>query len=137
MPCNSVTELIQVVLDRDERLKNYQFVKKSCGQGVGQNSLLIDLFRGLTVNELLDIETDRFLAIDPTSDEILEFLRLKHLFAVRATLEVFTGLTPGGKGHACAVADVAYDPNETIIDAEIDVDIITEQIAACVGCKGG
>lgn len=136
MPCNNVVELIQINLDDQERLRDYQFVKKSCGQGVGNNSLLIDVFRGLNVEELLELDPETFLGVDPTADSILEFLRLKHLFAVKATLEVYTGMAPGAKGHACAVADVAYDGDETVINAEIDVDIITEQIKSCPGCKG-
>ncbi len=137
MPCNSVVELIQVVIDDRDRLKDYQFVKKSCGQGVGNNSLLIDILRGMSVDELLEVDAESLLAVDRTDDEVLEFLRLKHLFAVQATLEVLTGRLTGGKGQSCAVADVAYDGDETIMNAEIDVDVITEQIAACAGCKGG
>lgn len=137
MPCNSVVELIQIVIDGRDRLKHYQFVKKSCGQGVGSNSLLIDILKDMSVDELLEVNPETLLAVDRTDDEVLEFLRLKHLFAVQATLEVLTGRMTGGKGHPCAVADVAYDGDETIMNAEIDVDVITEQIAACVGCKGG
>lgn len=137
MPCNSVVELIQIVIDDRDRLKHYQFVKKSCGQGVGSNSLLIDILKGMSVEELLEVNAEALLAVDRTEDEVLEFLRLKHLFAVQATLEVLTGRMTGGKGHPCAVADVAYDGDETIMNAEIDVDVITEQIAACAGCKGG
>ncbi len=136
MPCNNVVELIQIKLDENERLTDYEFVKKSCGQGVGNNSLMIDVFRSLSISELLELEPEAMLSIDPTEDRILEFLRLKHLFAVKATLEVFTGAAAGAQGHACAVADVAYDGIESIINAEIDVDIITEQIKSCPGCKG-
>jgi len=137
MPCESVVELIQLKMDGSDRLTEYQFIKKTCGQGVGQNSLLIDLLKGLSVDELLEIDAHEFSHTLETDDEILEFLQLKHLFAVQATLEVLTGRQPGGAGNACAVADVDYDGNQMIIDAEIDVDIITEQIKACAGCKGG
>ena len=137
MPCNSVVELIQIIIDDRDRLKHDQFVKKSCGQGVGNNTLLLDILKGMSIEELLEVDPESFLAVDRTDDEVLEFLRLKHLFAVQATLEVLTGRSTGGKGHPCAVADVAYDGDETIMNAEIDVDVITEQIAACAGCKGG
>lgn len=136
MPCNNVVELIQIIIDDNERLRDYQFVKKTCGQGVGNNSLMIDVFRGLSVEELLELEPEVFLSIDPTEDRILEFLRLKHLFAVKATFEVYTGRAAGARGHACAVADVAYDGAEAIINAEIDVEVIAEQIKSCPGCKG-
>jgi len=137
MPCASVVELIQLKMDGEDRLTEYQFIKKTCGQGVGQNSLIIDVLKGLSVDELLEIDPHQFSHTLETDDEILEFLQLKHLFAVQATLEVLTGREPGGAGSACAVADVDYDGNQMIIDAEIDVDVITEQIKACAGCKGG
>ena len=63
MPCNSVVELIQVVIDDRDRLKDYQFVKKSCGQGVGNNSLLIDILRGMSVDELLEVDAESLLEI--------------------------------------------------------------------------
>ncbi len=137
MPCSSVVELIQLKMDANDRLAEYQFIKKTCGQGVGQNSLLIEVLKGLSVDELLEIDAHQFLHTLATDDEILEFLQLKHLFAVQATLEVLTGAQPGGRGSACAVADIYYDGNQMMIDAEIDVDIITEQIKSCSGCKGG
>lgn len=112
-------------------------MKKTCGQGVGSNALLLDLFRGMSVGELLELDADSFLRTVTTDDAVLEFLHLKHLFAIQATLEVLTGLKPGGRGHPCALADIDYADGEIVIDAEIDVDIITEQINACSGCKGG
>ena len=137
VPCTNVVELIQVVLDHDDRLHNYQFVKKTCGQGVGANSLLIDYFKGLSVRELLEIDGETFCRTVPAEDNIVEFLNLKHLFALQAVLETYTGSTAGGKGQPCAVADVSYDNGEVIIDAEIDVDVVTDKIKACQACAGG
>ncbi|MFP6598190.1 MAG: hypothetical protein VCC01_12095, partial [Candidatus Hydrogenedentota bacterium] len=53
MPCKDVTELLEVVLDENECLKSYSFSKRSCGQGVGAQSLLIDQLAGRALNELL------------------------------------------------------------------------------------
>ena len=84
MPCNDVTELIEVVLDRNDRLKEYRFSKRTCGQGVGAQSLLIDQLGGRPLNELLVMTAEEFLTEYPIDDPVEEFLSLKHLFAVPA-----------------------------------------------------
>lgn len=134
MPCNDVTELIQVVLDKDDRLKDYRFAKRTCGQGVGAESLLIDQLRGMHMRELLDITAESFLAAHPIEDDIEEFLSLKHLFAVQGALEVLTGKEPGRKGDPFAAGEIIHDEGETIINGRIVVDLMTEKIKACGGC---
>ena len=64
----------------------------------------------------------------------MEFLTLKHLFAVQAVLEVLTGLEAGRKGDLCAAAEIAFDTDQTTIDAQIDVDVVTDKIKACGNC---
>ena len=136
MPCNDVTEVIEVVLDRDDRLKDYRFSKRTCGQGVGAQSLLIDQLGGRPLDELLVMTAEEFLAEYPIDDPVEEFLSLKHLFAVQGALEVLTGKEPGGKDDPFAVAEVAFDNGETVFHGRIYVDLLTEKIASCGGCKG-
>ncbi|MCH8205331.1 MAG: hypothetical protein IID09_09210, partial [Candidatus Hydrogenedentes bacterium] len=74
MPCKDVTELLEVVLDGEDRLKAYKFQKRTCGQGVGAESLLIDQLEGRSLEELLDKTAEDFLTEFPIFDEIEEFL---------------------------------------------------------------
>lgn len=135
MPCKDVTELLEVVLDGDDRLKEYTFSKRTCGQGVGAESLLIDQLRGRSLDELLHKTAEAFLTEFPIADPVEEFLSLKHLFAIQGALEVLVGREPGGKADAFAASGVVYDADETRITGRIAVDIVMEKIEACGGCS--
>lgn len=134
MPCNDVTELLEVVLDAEDRLVDYTFMKRSCGKGIGGESLLMDLLRGRSLDELLHKTAQEYLDEFPAADDIEEFLGLKHLFAIQGALEVLTGREPGRKDDAFAASGIVYGEDETRITGRIAVDIITEKIASCGGC---
>ena len=136
MPCNDITEIIRVVLDDHDQLTHYAFTKRSCGQGVGVVSLLLDDLAGKTADEILDIQPGEMLALHPSEEELEEFLALKHLFAVQGALDVLIGREAGGPADICAAAEVIYDAGECIIEAEIKVDLVTDKIKACGGCVG-
>lgn len=136
MPCSDVTELIQVTLDADDRLKDYFFSKRTCGQGVGAGSLLMEQIGGRTLESLLAVEAQDYLDEFPIPDELEEFLSLKHLFAIQAVLEVLTGKSPGSKDDPCAAAEISFENGDTVINARISVDLVTEKIKSCGACKG-
>jgi len=100
VPCNDVTELLEVVLDNADHLRDYTFSKRTCGQGVGAASLLIDQLRGRPLDELLNKTAEAYLTEFPIPDELEEFLSLKHLFAIQGALEVYVGREAGGKADA-------------------------------------
>ena len=136
MPCKDVTEILEVVLDGEDRLKEYRFAKRTCGQGVGAESLLIDQVHGRTVGDLLRMTADEFLALYPIQDEVEEFLSLKHLFAIQGALEVLTGAEAGGPHDFFAASGIEYGADETRISGRIAVDVVTEKIKACGNCRG-
>jgi hypothetical protein len=134
MPCKDITELLEVTLDKDECLLAYTFSKRSCGQGIGATSLLIDQLASRSLNELLFKTADEFLEEFPIEDPTEEFLSLKHLFAIQGALEVYTGAEPGGVNDAFAASGIDYDVDQTIISGRIAIDIVTEKIKSCGGC---
>ncbi|MCC6795539.1 MAG: hypothetical protein IT366_10505 [Candidatus Hydrogenedentes bacterium] len=135
MPCSDVTEIIHVELDAEDRLKDYYFSKRSCGQGVGAGNLLMDQLRGWSMDRILACDAEQFLTEFPIEDELMEFLNLKHFFAIQSVLEVLTGKEPGGKNDPCAAAEISYGDDTLIIDGQIEVDLVTEKIKACGSCK--
>ena len=135
MPCKDVTEVLEVILDADDSLKDYRFSKRTCGQGVGAANLIIDQLRGRPMTELLNKTAQDFLFEFPIPDPVEEFLSLKHLFAIQGALEVYAGFESGAKQSAFAVAGVEYGEDETRISGRIGVDILTEKIKSCGGCK--
>ena len=135
MPCKDVTELLEVVLDADDRVKDYTFSKRTCGQGVGMANLLIEQLRGRPAAELQHKTAQEFLAEFPIADPVEEFLSLKHLFAIQSALEVYAGVQSGAKTSAFAVGGIEYGDDETRIQGRISIDIVTEKIKSCGGCS--
>jgi hypothetical protein len=131
-----VTELIRVVLDEEDRLRDYRFVKRTCGQGVGMDRLIAGVLTGKKTAEILAIAPEDFIASQPATEAIEEFLALKHLIAVQSALEVLTGHSAGRAGDMCAAADISFEDGETVLDARIRVDLVTERIQSCGNCKG-
>lgn len=136
MPCNNLAEQIRITLDDRGRLTNYRFIKQTCGQDVGARSLLTEFLLGLKVDELLAIDSERLLAVCRPEDDVSRFLHLKHLFAIQAVLEVYTGHSNGASDSACAIVEIGDDQGQVVIDADIDVGLVTDKIKACAGCSG-
>lgn len=136
MPCSDVTEILEVILDGDENLLDYSFNKRTCGQGIGVANLIIDQLRGRPLNELLFITAEDFLGEFTIPDPTEEFLSLKHLFAIQGALEVYSGAESCGVNDAFAVSGIDYGENDIHIRGLISVDVVTEKIESCGGCKG-
>ena len=136
MPCSDVTEIVEVELDGEDRLQDYRFSKRSCGQGIGVASLLIEQLAGRSLDEILAIEPQDFLAELSIGEELEEFMSLKHLIAIQSALEVLTGKESGGKDDPFSAAEIVSDENVTRIRGLISVDLVTEKIRSCGGCKG-
>ncbi len=135
MPCNDVTELVSVVVDAADRLKAYELTKRSCGQAVGAGSLIADHVLGLSVDAIFDIGPEEFSDAYPADSGIEEFLALKHLFAVQSALAVLTGRDSGGPDDLCSAAEIYFEDGDTELRAQLKVDLITEKIKSCGGCK--
>lgn len=131
MPCNDITEKIRIVLDRNDRFKSYRLFKKTCGGAVGAESLLSDNLTGLGIDDILRPDKVTSYGKKTSADHIEKFLNLKHFLAIRAALLSFTGKDSAGIGDTCTIAGISYDGDDTIIEAEINIGLITEQIEAC------
>lgn len=135
MPCNDISEIIQISVNAQDELTDYAFMKKSCGQGVGAQSLLSDHLPGKTIPQILDIAPQSFLQQYISEEPIEEFLALKHLIAVQSALEVLTGEESGGPQDLCSAAEIIYEQGNTQLTAHLSVDLITDKIKSCGGCS--
>jgi hypothetical protein len=136
MPCGDVTELLRVQIDGGDRITNYQLQKLTCGRGVGDYSLLAPVVFGRAAAELASMKGETFAEECPAPTDEEMFLRLKHFFALQSGLRVLLGLESGAASNPIKVARVACEDGNTVLEAEIEVDVITEQIKACGKCKG-
>lgn len=135
MPCSDITEMIHVAVDAQGRLADYNFTKRTCGQGVGAGSLLVEHLRGVCIETILDMDPAAFLEHHPVAEPLEEFLSLKHLIALQSALEVLTGRASGGPREVCAAAEIGGEGGEVHIDARIKVDLVTERIKSCGNCR--
>jgi hypothetical protein len=129
MPCNDVTELVRLEIGSDDKLKSYWLHKKGCGAAIGNESLLLPQLAGYTINELLVLQIDNICFGNQT--EIEQYVSRKHFFAIKAVLETITGKEPGGVEAGCAIAEISYDGDNMIVEAEISVGLVTEMIKSC------
>lgn len=136
MPCSNITELMRVVLDEDDRLIDYRFIKRTCGAGVGGENLLITMFRGKFASGILEFDIDDFVKVYPAGDELQRFLLLKHFIALQGVLRVYTGAASGGLDDFCTISGIGHEDGEVVIDSEIAVDAVTEKIESCGHCGG-
>jgi hypothetical protein len=135
MPCDDLTESIWIVIDAQERIATYCLRKAACAGAVGEESLLLDRLRGYTVTDILQLDIPGWCGSFRFSDDLDRFLTLKHLFALRAALEAFVGMQPGGPTSRCAVAAVGHDGENTLISAELKMPVLSAIIEGCVCCS--
>jgi hypothetical protein len=137
MPCDDVTESMRIVLDDGDRIKSYSLTKKTCGGAVGTRSLLIERIRGEVADEVLGMSESYILRLQAPGSDVERFLILKHLFGIRSVLEAYAGHIPAGAESPCAIARVDFDGADTVIEAEINIALLTERIKACAHCGPG
>lgn len=103
---------------------------------MGKESLLLKWCGGLTVQEVLSTSVDDFCDAYPTDDDLVEFVRLKHLLALQKGLGALMGLHSARPDDAISLESVVYGPLGTEMIATIKVDTVTEEIRACGRCVG-
>ena len=133
MPCRDIREVLELQLDQDERVLTYTLSKRTCGAWVGTPSIMARELGTLTAAEVVDLKPAGLTDLDSEVSE-LDFLRIKHLFAVQACLESYHGHAPAGPGGLCSLASVAVDDQRITIRAIIDGIALQREIAACGNC---
>ncbi|MDP7040304.1 MAG: hypothetical protein QGI45_14185 [Myxococcota bacterium] len=134
MPCDDITEWVEVELNASDCLKNYSLNKRTCGAEIGNQSFLLKLFAGQSVNQILEKEPIVLLEEVDIENETDEFFALKHLFALQETLSSFIGITSSAPEASCAIAQVDYSDEQTHISAALSIVALTEKIKSCGAC---
>ena len=134
MPCNDVTERIEVVVDARDRLVSYTLRKRACGRAVGDEALLESTLAGKTLEEIAAITPDNLIDETHPTTQADAFLVLKHLFAVQAACAVTSGAAPGGPRDICAAAEITHAEGDTRLTGLIRVDVVHNEIKACTPC---
>ena len=137
MPCHDITEEIRIVLDKNGCLRSYRLNKKTCGGAVGTESLLLDRVAGWKIDDFFAANEFSFQQEHLPESHVEEFLNLKHFMAIKSALNAYAGNAPAGVDAPCSIAGISYDSDDIVIEADIDISLVTEQIKACAHCGPG
>ncbi len=136
MPCDDITESLRLVLDGQDRLADYELIKRTCGRAVGERDLLATRLTGTPARELLELDGGDFADSLGIADDTELFLHLKHFFAIQAGIRALLGEVAAGVSDPVRVARVYTEGDAVAIEAEISIDVLTDQIKSCGKCKG-
>lgn len=78
---------------------------------------------------------NEFLSAFPVTDEVQEYLLLKHFFAVQSGIRILLGEETGRPDDFCAVESIEYHPDGIDLLAHLRIEAVTEQIQACNRCS--
>lgn len=129
MPCEDLTESIFVVLDTEDRLVHYVLRKESCGRTIGDESMLVSILQGVSVENILAITTESWSL--EFQDDSEQFIASKHFEALRSVLNAYLGIAPAGPSASCAISEIASDESGTTIQARMKIDLPTGGIKPC------
>ena len=134
MPCQDVTEVVRLTVDNDDRVLSYELLKQTCGGAVAGRGLVRDAVKLRTIDDILAITPKDILDVSRHKSTVNEYLLLKHLFAIQATLAAFRGTETAHEPGMLQIESVDYAPGTTHIQARIKLDLLTEKIKACGLC---
>ena len=68
MPCDDITDVLELWFDENDRLEDYALTKRTCGAQVGHQAFLMPLLGNMEIETLADRITTSFY---PTSTRSL------------------------------------------------------------------
>ncbi|MBI5265858.1 MAG: hypothetical protein HY851_01370 [candidate division Zixibacteria bacterium] len=136
MPCSDVTEILKLQIDAEDRVVGYSLTKRTCGGALGKEALLLKWCGGLPASQVMGTTVDQFLDKYSSDDPAVEFVRLKHLLALKKGVAALTGEIAARPDDSIAVESIDYGPEGVEMVAHIKVDVMTDEIKACGRCAG-
>lgn len=133
MPCNDISELIELRLDAGERLEGFSVQKDTCGAPVGR-PLLAPYVQGRRPDEILTAALTELVPENAHTRELDRFVLTKQLHALQAALAAYTGRAAAGKDEPFVIERIDHCSDETVIRGLLRVALPTAAIKPCSGC---
>ena len=115
MPCKDTTSKINILLDDNDHLLNFEFSKMTCHKEVGGGTGFRDYCLGKSVDHLSELEFQDIydhLALHDTESQFLLFIEWS---ALGAALDQYQGkLQPNDQGQY-QIASIAYESDQVEI----------------------
>jgi hypothetical protein len=115
MPCKDTTSKINILLDGNDHLLNFEFSKMTCQKEVGGGTGFLDYCLGKSVDTLSEMEfqdINDYLKLHDTESQFLLFLEWS---ALGAALDQYQGKLSPNDQEQYQIATIAYESDQVEI----------------------
>ena len=133
MPCDDITDVLELWFDENDRLEDYALTKRTCGAQVGHQAFLMPLLGNMEIETLARSDYDLLLPhVDTLSDEE-NFIAFKHFIAVKEAANALIGNSDPDSAFTLSVA--AHEHRGLFARGFVSVSRIEGTIKACGKCR--
>ncbi len=133
MPCDDITDTLELWLDPDDKIEDYALTKRTCGAEVGHQAFLMPLVEGMVIDELARSDYDFLLPHTEGLDDDQNFLAFKHFIALREAATALTGRASDASAFTLSVT--AHEQRGLFARGFVSVSQIEGTIKACGHCR--
>lgn len=131
-----ISEVIEVVLDDEDRLRSYSFIRQSCDWEAVESPVLLTRLSGMAAPDLLAADVAAFLDGGGETDPDERSRVQRHFHAIQCAVRVLTGHAYGGPDAPCTVAAIRQEPDGVAIRAVLPIHALEKRPDACADCAG-
>lgn len=134
MPCDDITDLLELWLDESDNIEDYALTKKTCGAQVGHQAFLMPLITGMNIEALARSDYDLIMPHVETLSDHENFLAFKHFVALKEACSALIGHASDDSAFTLSVA--AQEQRGLFARGFVSVSRIEGTIKACGRCRG-
>ncbi|MFN0152349.1 MAG: hypothetical protein ACKVU1_16715 [bacterium] len=108
MPCEEISAVVTVVLDKDERLRYYTFEKITCGKIIPLSQTLQAHCKGMTLDALASLRLEELVRAFDVRDEDSFFVLDKELDALQSAVANYRGSDAGLDFERYKIESIEY-----------------------------
>ena len=115
MPCKDTTSHISIILDCNDKLLDFEYIKATCNKKIGGNTGFREFSIGKPIKVLSNLEFNDLVEILGLQDSETQFLFFLEWSALGAALDQYQGLLPPKDDERYQIADISYESNRVEI----------------------
>ena len=115
MPCKDTTSQINIILDNNDHLLDFEYSKMTCNKEIGGGTGFRDYCQGKPVDALSELEFDDLVSQLNLSDTENQFLLFLEWSALGAALDQYQGKLIPDEQDRYQIATIAYESDQAEI----------------------
>ena len=115
MPCKDTTSQINIILDNNDHLLDFEYSKMTCNKEIGGGTGVRDYCQGKPVDALSELEFDDLVSQLNLSDTENQFLLFLEWSALGAALDQYQGKLIPDEQDRYQIATIAYESDQVEI----------------------